>query len=610
LTLCYTPPPPCTSLTPLFLKKLQKSLFSLLILFSFIFVLSTCAGEGPAGEDGDKGERGKSGTAIFYKEELQSEEELYSIKNPGPDDIYLIKGDLWVWDSAEETWLNLGRIQGLQGPSGDQGPHGPQGQGTSSLDIVTVTYVLDGGSGVSNEKLLAGGGAREPSPSSVKKYVKDFPVAGLFYGNSIHTFLGWELEGGGTWDFNEPVTEDITLIAKYGIPVPIDVSSSTGANIFAKSINYLNNIRADLPADATEWLLVLDEDVTAANFNKSNSNNSLGLYIKGIGDEQIKITLSSATGTLCSVYNSYTPITIDNINLIGSSGNNTYLVEVNNNVSEFTMINSKISGNTSSGIAGVNVRAGSFNMIDSEISGNTSTGTGASAVSVGGGTFNMTNSKISGNTSNAGATVSVNSGTFNMTDSEISGNDGLYYVLVEGGALFMNGGRILSTSSQIGVYLSVAHYHNNSYFIGSAPGYLLVSGSAEIESITLMFSHHYEVFIGTSNTTTTSSQVTVAQGWSGHVGQLNLIAENNTNNNTVDTVPKTVSYWYNATPASSRVVIAADEGYVLTGSDIAKFTLGNSIANPITVNTPISTYLGTGFRIGTSGERLGKLEPK
>ena len=86
---------------------------------------------GEDGADGPPGPAGKDGAGVRILGELDDPTQLPTTGQPG--DAYFIKGDLWVWDNVDGTWINVGRIQGPVGPAGpkgddgDMGPEGPQG---------------------------------------------------------------------------------------------------------------------------------------------------------------------------------------------------------------------------------------------------------------------------------------------------------------------------------------------------------------------------------------------------------------------------------------------------------------------------------------------------
>lgn len=63
------------------------------------------------------GEKGEDGTGVNILGEKPTEGDLPSTGNPG--DAWLISGDLWVWDAENNTWINVGNIQGPQGEDGN-----------------------------------------------------------------------------------------------------------------------------------------------------------------------------------------------------------------------------------------------------------------------------------------------------------------------------------------------------------------------------------------------------------------------------------------------------------------------------------------------------------
>ncbi|MGR6906152.1 pyocin knob domain-containing protein [Lysinibacillus sp. BSL11] len=73
------------------------------------------ASQGAQGERGLPGQNGKDGTSINPLGELQSEDELPSTGLPG--DMYMIYGDMYIWQENTNTWKNVGPIQGPKGKS-------------------------------------------------------------------------------------------------------------------------------------------------------------------------------------------------------------------------------------------------------------------------------------------------------------------------------------------------------------------------------------------------------------------------------------------------------------------------------------------------------------
>lgn len=104
---------------------------------------------GPQGPKGEKGEKGNDGTSlnVLGTKESEADLPLSAEKN----DVYLIDGEMWVFDGA--NWNNAGKVQGPQGPQGpkgdpgpqgEQGPTGPKGeQGDTGARGITFTPVVD-----------------------------------------------------------------------------------------------------------------------------------------------------------------------------------------------------------------------------------------------------------------------------------------------------------------------------------------------------------------------------------------------------------------------------------------------------------------------------------
>ena len=61
--------------------------------------------------------KGKDGTGVNILGEKPTQGDLPGTGNPG--DAWLISGDLWVWDADNDTWINVGSIQGPAGESAE-----------------------------------------------------------------------------------------------------------------------------------------------------------------------------------------------------------------------------------------------------------------------------------------------------------------------------------------------------------------------------------------------------------------------------------------------------------------------------------------------------------
>lgn len=89
--------------------------------------------QGPKGEEGyqgPQGPQGADGKGVNIKGSYTREEwDAISGTTVGePGDAYLVDGDLYVWDDLNQTWKDVGDIQGPQGAQGAEGKQGPKGE--------------------------------------------------------------------------------------------------------------------------------------------------------------------------------------------------------------------------------------------------------------------------------------------------------------------------------------------------------------------------------------------------------------------------------------------------------------------------------------------------
>jgi hypothetical protein len=92
--------------------------------------------------------RGEDGTGVNILGEKPTEGDLPATGNPG--DAWLIGGDLYVWDADNNSWVNVGSIQG---PAGDSAEVHVGNVTTSTLtcgDVATVDVQTATGSTPSN----------------------------------------------------------------------------------------------------------------------------------------------------------------------------------------------------------------------------------------------------------------------------------------------------------------------------------------------------------------------------------------------------------------------------------------------------------------------------
>jgi uncharacterized repeat protein (TIGR02543 family) len=139
----------------------------------------------------------------------------------------------------------------------------------------TVTFDADGGNAVIAQPVTENGKVTEPTAPT-----KANDVAGLYFGTppDYYTFDGW-YNGNAKWDFNTPVTSNITLKAKWTLPVnPIDLTEIEGDNIVRKTFIYIR----DNEITETHTLL-LDTDIEYPSFLGGFSYN---LTIIGLNEER------------------------------------------------------------------------------------------------------------------------------------------------------------------------------------------------------------------------------------------------------------------------------------------------------------------------------------
>lgn len=94
--------------------------------------------QGPAGLDGTDGKDGTGVTILGSYNTVTDLQAAHPTGNVG--DSYMVAGDLYVWDTTNSVWNDVGQIQGPAGPAGatgatgPMGPEGPQGpQGIQGL---------------------------------------------------------------------------------------------------------------------------------------------------------------------------------------------------------------------------------------------------------------------------------------------------------------------------------------------------------------------------------------------------------------------------------------------------------------------------------------------
>ena len=84
--------------------------------------------QGIQGEQGPQGPKGEDGAGVNILGAYDTLEELQNAHPTGNiGDAYMVDGNLYVWNSENWNWLNVGNIKGPQGDTGPQGIQGPKG---------------------------------------------------------------------------------------------------------------------------------------------------------------------------------------------------------------------------------------------------------------------------------------------------------------------------------------------------------------------------------------------------------------------------------------------------------------------------------------------------
>jgi TolB-like protein len=238
--------------------------------------------------------------------------------------------------------------------------------------------------------------------------------------------------------------------------LPLTEGTMVPGNTLTEKFTWL-----DRNADShNTYILVVNanENIAPYVFNYSGAIN---ITIALRGDGQNRTIRLRTNGTMFTIKTHVTFVLENNITLMGHSGNNGVIVNVDGGTFKMRT-GSTITGNVRTNGSGGGVylgggsSGGNFEMTGGTISNNTASGNGGGVFVSDYRTFNFSGGQITGNTASNGGGVHVDNrspgGTLNMTGGIISGNTAINHrgggVHVEGGTFTMRGGTITGNSAK------------------------------------------------------------------------------------------------------------------------------------------------------------------
>lgn len=174
------------------------------------------------GPKGDKGDPGKDGTGVNIKGSYESEDALNQAHPTGEvGDAYIVGGNLYVWDAANNAWTSVGNIQGPKGDKGDTGPAGPAGPAGAKGDQGEV-----GPAGPAGAAGPAGPKGDKGDPFTVKKTYESVDAMNA-------DFAGKDTAQGdfvmiSTTDVNDPDNAKLYVKGADAFTFVTDLSGSQG----------------------------------------------------------------------------------------------------------------------------------------------------------------------------------------------------------------------------------------------------------------------------------------------------------------------------------------------------------------------------------------------
>jgi hypothetical protein len=517
--------------------------------------------------------------------------------------------------------VSIGVTSCSEGPMGPEGPQGPAGSngtdgsdGSSGQDgsdgrpaipvvVYNITYDTgQEGTAVDPQELMKGDKANRPG-NAFRPFTQEQMLAegaGLYRASTDNGWilLGWKMQDGSYYDFDEPVNADIHLTADWAMPGKIDTGGigavPADADFFDKALDYVIK-------EPASYFLVIDDDYTAES-TKTATPVGISLTIVGIGSER---TITSGTGTtngtLFDINNGAQLHLENNITLKGKVTNSTQpLINITNGT--LTMNDgSKITGHTTSNRTGtiyINGATSHFTMNGGEISGNQTINAtyDASIISItNGAQFTLNSGTITGNTVAGGGCINLytNEGSFTMNGGIITGNanthasgaypGGVYIQNVTLTGFRMSGGSITGNTGKMG---DVYRAGINATPAASTNKNIIIfdEGDGHIGILTTV--HH-----AAPAETTTAAQIKIAGRWTGSVQTLNLFYNDAAFGATL----------YNQ--YLNKYLVAGLVPYTLTGADIDNFKQVNFMKSDYVTQSAATV----GYVLARAGANMGKI---
>jgi uncharacterized repeat protein (TIGR02543 family) len=336
------------------------------------------------------------------------------------------------------------------------------------LELYTITFNLNGGSGTTPASQTAGSGLTITLPGR-----GGLSKSGYFFG-------GWNTNADGTGETysavsSYTVTGNVTLYARWTNAVAMTVSTTSE---FTSALSEIRN-------SADSYFIV----TATADFSLSPQDLTLAAYCnKSItlrGNVASRTISLSGQGSLFTV-GADVELVLEDIVLVGISNNNTSLVKVNTDGILILNSGGKITGNTynlstATGGAGVYIDGGTLEITGGEISGNNlitnvsttlnNTIRGGGVYAVNGSTVFMSGGSIKNNNvskthrgwgSSDGGGIALSDSTFEMISGFIEGNTVLD--VTSGGDCYAGGGGVHLNRDTIGssFYFKGGIIRNNS----------------------------------------------------------------------------------------------------------------------------------------------------